>query len=250
MDRPLVSIVTPSYNEEDFIEETLQSVKGQSYDNIEHIVVDGESDDATLDILGEFENEYEMRWVSRPDEGLYDAISTGFDMASGKYLAWINANDLYLPWAVEVAVRAFESTSAEWITGRSANIDEEGRLQYVSRIQQHYKRSWVEKGWYHGKGLGWFCQPSMFWTSSLWDASGGFPDGKRLAGEHYLWRRFARHSALRSVNSLLGVHRVHEGQLSEAIDEWYDEVDTELLPYLLGKVHADELYSLYKIVFS
>ena len=76
-DKPLVSIVTPSYNQGRFIEDTILSVKNQDYPNIEHIVVDGGSTDNTLDILKKYEGTYNMRWISEPDEGQSDAVNKG-----------------------------------------------------------------------------------------------------------------------------------------------------------------------------
>lgn len=248
MTSPLVSIITPSYNEEEYIEETLKSVKEQIYSPIEHIVIDGGSTDRTTQILTEYEDEYQLSWYSEPDEGLYDAIQKGFERANGEIYAWINANDLYFPWSVDIAVEHLTRNNTDWITGRSATIDELGRLTYLYKIQQHYKRSWIRKGWYQGKGLGWFCQPSMFWTAALWESVSGFPDGIELAGEHYLWRQFADHSSLESVNTVLGAHREHEGQLSEDMELWYDEANPTFLPHLLGKARIGDIYSFYRIL--
>lgn len=250
MTEPLVSIVTPSYNEVDFVEETVNSICDQTYSNIEHIVVDGGSDDGTIEILKEYEPRYNMRVINQEGNGLYDAIATGLDDASGKYGAWLNANDIYLPWAISIAVDELEEDGTRWITGRSATIDDEGNLQYISKLQKHYRQAWIRRGWYHGKGLGWFCQPSMFWDMSLWEMSDGFPDHTSLAGEHFLWRNFAEYAELVSVNSLLGVHRIHDNQLSEEMDQWYDEVEVGNIPKFLRLIKANDIYSLYKVFRS
>lgn len=247
MPSPTVSIITPSYNEEDYIEDTLKSVRDQTYTSLEHIVIDGGSTDSTTNILAEYEDDYNLTWYSDPDQGLYDAIEKGFSRANGEIYAWINANDVYFPWSIAIAVENLSKEGTDWITGRSAAIDEQGRLMYVSKIQQHYKRSWIRKGWYQGRGLGWFCQPSMFWTAELWELANGFPDDISLAGEHYLWRQFAQDFTLVSVNTILGAHREHEGQLSEDMERWYDEADPPLLPFLLGQLHLGDIYSLYRI---
>lgn len=95
-DLPLVSIVTPSYNQGQFIEETLLSVRGQDYPNIEHIIVDGSSTDSTLEILKKYEDTYNMDWISEPDERQADAIDKGFKMAKGSILTWLKSDDYYL----------------------------------------------------------------------------------------------------------------------------------------------------------
>jgi glycosyltransferase involved in cell wall biosynthesis len=92
---PLVSIVTPSYNQGQFIEETTLSVKNQDYPNIEHIVVYGGSTDEILEILKRYEGTYNLRWISEPDEGHADAVNKGFAMAKGEIISWLNSDDVY-----------------------------------------------------------------------------------------------------------------------------------------------------------
>ena len=131
MDYPLVSIVTPSYNQAQFIEETLLSVKGQDYPNLEHIVIDGGSTDGTVDILRRYEDEYNLRWVSEPDEGQSDAINKGFRMAKGEIIGWVNSDDTYMPGAVSAAVNHLrQNPTLGWLYGDVYWIDEDS---YVLR---------------------------------------------------------------------------------------------------------------------
>jgi len=102
---PLVSIVTPSYNKGEFIEETILSIKNQIYPRIEHIIIDAGSTDDTIDIIKEYEGTYNMQWISEPDEGQSDAINKGWRMSKGEILAYLNADDTYMPEAVETAVK-------------------------------------------------------------------------------------------------------------------------------------------------
>lgn len=250
MSPPLVSIITPCYNEADYLGETLESVRDQQYEHVEHIVRDGGSTDGTTDILESFEDEYNLRWTSEEDDGLYDAIHRGFEEAEGDILAWINGNDIYLPWSAGIAADRLTGDSVNWITGRSAIINESGQMKSMSRIQRFYRRAWIRRGWYHGRGLGWFCQPSMFWTADLYDRVAGLDGSMELAGEHDLWKQFAEQTNLVSVNTVLGVHRNHTGQLSEQVDEWYEEANPGRVPWLLGKLYANEVYSLYRIAMK
>ena len=106
---PLVSIITPSYNQAKYIRETIESVLNQDYPNIEYIVIDGGSTDETLEILEEYKGK--LTYISEKDDGQSDAINKGFKMAKGDILAWINSDDKYEPNAVTSAVEIFNQNS-------------------------------------------------------------------------------------------------------------------------------------------
>ncbi|MGD0915973.1 MAG: glycosyltransferase family 2 protein [Thermodesulfobacteriota bacterium] len=125
--RPLVSIVTPSYNHGQFIEETVRSVLSQDYQNIEYIVMDGGSTDNTVDLLRKYGNK--IRWVSGPDQGQADAVNKGFNMATGEILGWLNSDDTYHPGAVHTVVKYFlTNPESVMIYGDANFIDKEGQI--------------------------------------------------------------------------------------------------------------------------
>lgn len=246
---PLVSVVTPAYEAERFVEETLRSVRNQTYDRVEHVVMDGGSSDRTTEILAAYEDEYDLTWYSEPDDGMYDAIETGFERASGDILAWLNADDVYLPWAVRVAVDRLAEPGVEWVVGHPGAWDAEGTLTEIRPVRPYYRREWIRRGWYHGRGFGWLQQESMFWTADLWDRRGGFPDGVRLAGDYYLWRQFAEETAPVQLGTVVGGFRRHADQLTAELDDYYAEVpDLGPLPRVLAALRADELYNLFRAV--
>lgn len=109
--QPLVSIITPSYNQAEFLEITIQSVLGQSYPNIEYIIIDGGSQDGSLDIIQRYQDRLAY-WHSRKDGGQAEAINWGLQKATGKYVAWLNSDDVYLPDCVEKAVAVLEADSS------------------------------------------------------------------------------------------------------------------------------------------
>jgi len=129
-EKPLVSIITPSYNQGEFIEDTILSIKNQDYSNIEHIIIDGGSTDNTLKILKKYKSIHKMRWISETDEGQADAIDKGIKMAKGSILTWLNSDDYYLhEQVISKVVYFFELyKSVHVVTGNGYYVDEEGKF--------------------------------------------------------------------------------------------------------------------------
>lgn len=114
--KPLISIITVCYNSEKTIEDTIESVLNQTYENIEYILVDGRSIDNTLDIIKSYENEAKekgiiYKWTSEPDKGIYDAMNKGIEMTSGELIGVINSDDWYELDAVEMVAKSYISTN-------------------------------------------------------------------------------------------------------------------------------------------
>jgi len=127
-----LSVVTPSYNHAEYIEDTLQSVKAQGYPLVEHIVVDGASTDGTCEILKRYSAQpgwEHLRWISEPDRGQSDAINKGFRMASGDLIAWLNSDDYLLPGALQaIAQYAAKYPSMDIVYGDSIFVNKQGNL--------------------------------------------------------------------------------------------------------------------------
>lgn len=224
-DGPTVSVVTPVYNGETYLLDAIESVHEQTYEAVEHIVVDGGSTDDTVHILDAHEDEYGYRWISEPDDGMYHAIEKGFSMASGEIYGWLNADDMFLPWTLELVVERMNPPQTEWLTGVPAYWDANGRLTRVAPFRPHYKRSWLRRGWYHGRALGFVQQEGTFWTADLWSLAGGFPDDVQLAGDFYLWKQFAEHAELKTIPTVLAGFRRHPEQFTDELSAYYAEVD-------------------------
>ena len=128
----LVSIVTPTLNRRRLLEATLESVRGQSYPNIEHIVVDGGSTDGTIELLRSFGSTYNLKWISESDDGMYAAINKGLRLASGTILAYLNSDDTYLPWTIETVAREFERhRSGGFVFGDAINVSDSGHWRLI-----------------------------------------------------------------------------------------------------------------------
>lgn len=121
---PLVSVITPSLNQGRFIEETILSVKGQNYPRVEHLVIDGGSTDATLEILRRYDH---LVWLSEQDRGQADAVNKGFQLAKGEIIGWLNSDDVYVPGAVERVVGyLLDHPDIDVVYGDCNEINEEG----------------------------------------------------------------------------------------------------------------------------
>ncbi|MFP3854638.1 MAG: glycosyltransferase family 2 protein [Anaerolineales bacterium] len=183
-DQPTVSIITPSYNQAEFLEETIQSVLQQDYPFIEFIIVDGGSTDGSLDIIRSYESQLSS-WVSEEDMGQTDAINKGFDMATGDILAWLNSDDTFLPGAVSSAVDFFDRNP--WVGMVYANayyIDGEGE-----RIARYPAGPTDYKGL--RRGVNTIPQQTMFFRSILWDMVGPLDPTFYYAMDYDLWVRIA-----------------------------------------------------------
>ena len=211
----MISIVTPTYNSAEYLEECILSIKGQKRQNFEHIIVDGCSTDGTLDIIRKHEGTYPMRWISERDGGMYEAIAKGFRMAKGDIFAWLNSDDMYLPWATYSMERVMDCKNVRWCMGIIAHFNEEG-MQCIAtpRLPILFSRPCLARGWYDGRRLGWIQQESSFWRRELYEKAGGLDCRFKYAGDYDLWCRFAKHAPLYTTNVVLGGFRIRPGQKS------------------------------------
>jgi glycosyltransferase involved in cell wall biosynthesis len=199
---PLVSIVTPSYNMARYLPETIESVLSQDYPRIEYIVIDGGSTDATPEILDRYKNR--LRYVSGPDLGPSDAAYQGFQQAHGEILAWLNADDSYLPGAIRTAVDyLLAHPDVDVVYGEGWWIDENGAT--ISRYPTlPFDAKTLERDCF-------ICQPAAFLRASAYRRCELDPNVNR-SFDYDLWIRMAK-SGLRfaSIPDYLANSRMHGG---------------------------------------
>lgn len=234
---PRISIVTPSFNQGKYIEKTIKSVIGQGYPNLEYIVIDGASNDNSTDIIRKYEKQLQY-WCSESDEGQYDAINKGFARSSGDIMAWLNADDMYLPWTFKIVSEIFSMfPEVSWITSLlPAHWNNEDALVFVE-TKKGFNRSQFYRGHYIGHprhyNSGFIQQEATFWRRSLWEKAGGKIAAEyKLAGDFELWARFYKQADLYGVQCVLAGFRVHRDQRSLTFkNEYVAEADTILQRY-------------------
>ncbi|MFQ5923649.1 MAG: glycosyltransferase family 2 protein [Anaerolineales bacterium] len=200
--KPLVSIVTPSYNQGEFLESTVQSVIQQDYPRIEYLIVDGGSTDSSLQIIRKYEERISS-WISEPDAGQAEAISKGFARASGDILAYLNSDDLYRPGAVAEAVEfLLDQPEVGMVYGDADYIDESGQIiGKFPAAQTDYKR--LRRGYVH------IPQQAAFFRAELWDQVGPLDPTFQFAMDYDLWVRIAALKPIRYHQRTWAAFRLH-----------------------------------------
>ena len=213
---PLVSIVTPSYNQAPYLEQTIRSVLEQDYiqkgGQIEYILIDGGSSDGSREIIRRYASLLDY-WVSEPDRGQTDAINKGFARAHGEIFAWLNSDDAYLPNAVSEAVDYLQANpEAGMVYGDANLIDAKGKIVGAFPARQtDYRR--LLRGSVH------IPQQSAFFRAALWRQVGPLDPSFYFAMDYDLWVRLARVSSLHYRPCLWANFRLHPGGKSVVADD-------------------------------
>jgi len=215
---PLVSIVTPSYNQARFLTETIRSVLTQDYPNFEYIIVDGGSTDGSAEIIKQYTDKLAW-WVSEPDLGQADAINKGFAHAHGEIFAWLNSDDTYQPGAISQAVESFLAfPNAALVYGDANLIDEKGNIigRFPSRQTNLHR---LLRGSVH------IPQQTTFFRSNSWEQVGHLDPTFHMAMDYDLWVRLAKLASLIYVPRLWANFRLHNEGKSVALDDrFYPEM--------------------------
>jgi glycosyltransferase involved in cell wall biosynthesis len=194
--------MTPSFNQAPFLEQTIQSVLGQDYPQIEYLIVDGGSTDGSLEIIRRYRARLAW-WVSEPDLGQTDAINKGFSQARGDILAWLNSDDTYQPGAIAQAVAYLQNHPEVGMVYGDANlIDVGGNIigKFPAR-QTDYRR--LRRGYVH------IPQQAAFFRAKLWKQVGPLDPSFYFAMDYDLWVRLARISEIHYRPNLWANFRLH-----------------------------------------
>lgn len=220
--RPLISVVTPSFNQARYLEACIVSVLSQSYPEVEYIVMDGGSGDGSVGIIRRHAGRI-AHWRTGPDDGQYAAVEAGFSMASGDILTWLNADDMFHPDAFAVAAAVFTAhPEIRWLTGRGNTFAADGCQDSILEVLIPFsRRRFLEGGW----GAPCLQQEGTFWRRDLWEESGArMARDLDLAGDLELWIRFFRHAPVHVVDALLaGYRRQPEAKTARHMDRYIRE---------------------------
>jgi glycosyltransferase involved in cell wall biosynthesis len=199
---PRVSIVTPSHNQDQFIEETIRSVLLQGYPDLEYLVVDGGSSDGSVNIIRKYEP-WLAHWVSEPDRGQANAINKGFRACSGQIMNWLNSDDCFTQGAVQHIVAYLEANSA-------------------AKVVCGFRRIIRENGRYHGNGVHlrpdrfslsrrcYIAQETTFWRRSVWETVGELDETYQYALDYDFWQRMlAAQYQFHLLPRFIGLFRKH-----------------------------------------
>lgn len=216
----LVSIITPSFNQARYLEQTIQSVLGQDHPRIEYIVVDGASTDGSVEIIKKYDGRGRVTlpdagegtsprqtrtissWLSEKDSGQAEAINKGLARATGEIVAWLNSDDYYLPGAVSAAVKVFEENpEVVLVYGNMLAVDERGNPFNTLRYKQLSLQDLL-------------CfqiigQPAVFFRRSVLEKTGMLDSTFHFLLDHHLWIRIAQHGKILHVDQTWAAARYH-----------------------------------------
>ena len=231
---PTISIVTPSFNQGEFLAETIESVLGQAGDFfIDYIVVDGGSTDASVEVIGRYDalirtgrvsigcRGLNFRWLSEKDRGQGDALAKGFRLAQGGVCAWLNSDDTYLPGALQTVAAFFGGhPQAGLLYGQARYCDADGAVlgSYRTEAFDYDKLAWFN----------YICQPSAFFSRKAFDAVGGLDETLRFAMDYDLWVRIGKAFGCRYLPEPLSSYRLHRSSKTVLDETLYENCEEAL----------------------
>lgn len=202
---PLVSVVTPSYKQGQFIEETIRSVLLQGYPNLEYIVIDGGSTDDTVEVIRKYES-WLSYWVTESDRGQSHAVNKGFARCTGELMGWLNSDDIYLMGTIQTIVQEFRARpDAYLVYGDALCTDKESQPLWVFKSRETSLLAKLEywRGWY-------IPQPAVFFKRDLYRHIGELEEGFHYALDYDYFVRAAFHYRFHYLPAVLATYRRHE----------------------------------------
>jgi glycosyltransferase involved in cell wall biosynthesis len=200
---PRISVVTPSFNQQAYLEQTIKSVLNQDYPNLEYIVIDGGSSDDSPNIIKKYSSQLAY-WVCEPDRGHAHGLAKGFNYSTGEIMGWINSDDMLTPWCFQSISEIFSKfPHINWIHGTNSWWNHQGQMIKAAKVRKNIYDFLL--GDYT-----WIQQESVFWRRSLWNRAGGMiSEAYNYMVDGELWSRFFLHDKLYTVDCILSGYRTY-----------------------------------------
>lgn len=202
-----ISVVTPSYNQAQFLETTILSVLNQGYPNLEYIIIDGGSTDGSIDIIKKYENQLTY-WISEKDNGQAEAINKGFNIATGDILSWLNSDDYYKENTLNTINNIINPENSELVFGNVIMYDQNKNIYTEKNIQNIYNK-------YNLSIYDYIIQPSSFWTRKAWEQTGELNSDFNYVFD-WEWYIRAKKAGINFIfqNHYFSTYRIHDNHKS------------------------------------
>lgn len=241
--KPILSIITPSYNSEKTIEECIVSVKNINSSEIEHIIVDGASSDTTVEIIKKYLPTYDLKYISEKDSGIADAMNKGFKMAQGDFVAWIDADNYYNSKAFSEIISKIKSNDFDILCGQVDMVDDK-------KIIKSYKPPFplnFERSLNHSTGAI-PIQPGVFFRKSLFDKVNGFNTQYKIAGDYEFWVKVLKlNPSIQYLDLVFGYYRKEETGASQSLKGIYNGFKEM---YGIGKLYKQGLFGKISLILK
>ena len=231
---PKISVITPSYNQGIYIEETIQSVLNQNYPNLEYIIIDGGSNDSTVEVIKKYESKIDF-WVCEKDKGQADAINRGFAKATGDILCWLNSDDYFFPETLKYVASQLNIKKKEILFGEVDHIFEPDKAVKHSNVKNKFDN-------YNLELYDFIIQPGSFWTKKVWESTGVVDEKLHFVFD---WEWFLRakknNTEFKYSNKVMSMYRVHDAhKTSNGGEKRQKEIE-----YILKKYSGDKILKAF-----
>ena len=253
MNLPTISVITPSFNQGQFIRQTVESVLSQDYPNLEYIIMDGGSTDSTLTVLEPYRTRLTL--ISEKDRGQTDAINKGLRMATGDVVCWLNSDDYFLPNTLRTVGDYFRQHPDQlWLTGDCQIVSETGKP--IQQPIRHYKRLLRAAGPVLSLGMtNAVCQPATFWRRSVHEQAGFLNESLHYTMDYDFWLRLRQLQNPVCLQATLSAFRIHNASKggSHYITQFQEDTQTAerywnnvVMPF--HKLHNRLIINMYRLL--
>lgn len=237
--QPLVSIITPSFNQAKYLTAAYRSVVSQNYPNIEYFIVDGGSTDGSVDLIREWAEAKKSRlgwWISEKDKGQADAINKGFSRATGEIIGWLNSDDMYMKGAIEKAVAVFKANpDVGLIFSDVFSIDADSKLINVMRYGDWNLRDLM--------AFNIIGQPGVFMRKRAFDEAGYLDPAYHYLLDHQLWLRIAINHNIRHVDDFFAAARFHSEAKNVSQTEGFSNDAFRIVEWMKSRPELSKAYA-------